>query len=447
MEDRNAQSMKNTRNCKSTRRIKRINRIEKRKGARVLSLLFSLLLCLSLTAQPVRAALPESGGQAVVTFSELNASEVFLKQSQARVCTLTASTMMIRRAAMLSGNQDWKQITEKYVRKYAWAEKTGLKWNFTAAGITVTQKVLSSKSELIRLLNAHPEGVVIYNAKKPHAILVTDYTDGILYCSDPSNDKPAGRYPIAQASITAESAGRCWYVKNPVNLTVAQTDANTAGSDFTGSDTGDSGFTGSDTGDSGLAGSDTGDSGFAGSNSGEASGLDTSDAESPGSSRELDAQEASNAALYTNQKAGNLMYRILDQQAKTAVCTGRAKNDASVTIPETVHLSGVQYRVVQVAQGAFAEADDLKEITVGANVVQIEPKAFYHCKNLQKITIYAGSLQTIGADAFAKIHKKAKLLMIGGKMEAFAKLLSGTSVPVTATVKVQADSRPKTEAK
>ena len=56
-----------------------------------------------------------------VTFSELNDNEVFLKQSQAHVCTLTASAMMIRRAAMLSGNKDWRQITEQSVRKYAWA--------------------------------------------------------------------------------------------------------------------------------------------------------------------------------------------------------------------------------------------------------------------------------------------------------------------------------------
>ena len=49
---------------------------------------------------------------------------------------------------------------------------------------------------------------------------MTDYTDGVFYCSDPANDKPDGRYPVAQASITIESASRCWYVKNPVNLTV-----------------------------------------------------------------------------------------------------------------------------------------------------------------------------------------------------------------------------------
>ena len=58
-----------------------------------------------------------------VTFSQLNDREVFLKQSQARVCTLTSCAMMIRRAAMLSGDTNWRQITEQSVRKTAWAKK------------------------------------------------------------------------------------------------------------------------------------------------------------------------------------------------------------------------------------------------------------------------------------------------------------------------------------
>ncbi len=299
-----------------------------------------------------------------VTFSQLNDREVFLKQSQARVCTLTSCAMMIRRAAMLSGDTNWRQITEQSVRKTAWAEKTGLKWNFTAAGMTVAHRSLSSKDELIRLLNSHPEGVVIYNSRKPHAILVTDYTNGVFYCSDPSNDKPDGRYPIAQASITLESAGRCWYVKNPVNLTV-----------------------------------------------------DMSDAE---------PQSA--------QLSGGLLYQVLDEEKKTVVCTGRALDGTSVTVPETVLLNGMEYQVVQIAEGAFADSASLKEITIGANVTAIEPKAFYQCKKLKKVTIYAASLQKIGADAFANIHKKAKILIIGETVEEFAALLTGTSVPVTATV-------------
>lgn len=317
--------------------------------------------------QSTQDSQPQEG--AAVTFQQLNAGEVFLKQSQARVCTLTASTMMIRRAAMLSGNADWRQITEKSVRKSAWAEKTGLKWNFTASGVTVTHKTLSSKTELIRLLDKHPEGVVIYNSRKPHAILVTDYTDGVFYCSDPANDKPAGRYPVTQASITVESASRCWYVKNPVDLTVEK--------------------------------------------------------------GTIDLQ---------SHRVDQLIYTILDADAKTVACTGRAYADASVIVPDTVLIDGVEYQVIQITEGAFADSDNLKEIVIGADVTDIGARAFYQCKNLQKVTINAASLQKIGADAFAQIHKKAKILVVGNRIETFAAMLTGTSIPVTATIGTGADS-------
>lgn len=339
-----------------------------------LTFFFSLIVqTVSSRAETKQEQQPEE--KTIVTFSQLNDEEVFLKQSQAHVCTLTASAMMVRRAAMLSGNKDWKQITEQSVRKYAWAEKTGLKWNFTAAGISVTHKSLSSKSELLRLLDKHPEGVVIYNSRQPHAILVTDYTDGVLYCSDPSNDKPSGRYPIAQASIMAESASRCWYVKKPVDLQVIKEDADQA----------------------------------------------------------------------FDQIAGDLTYRILDEEAKTVVCTGLASNNSTaVTVPDQVEINGSEYQVVQIAEGAFANSEKLKEVTIEADVTSIEPKAFYQCKKLKKVTIHADNLQKIGADAFAQIYKKAQILIIGEQMETFAMLLTGTSVPVTATVDAEPGCRMET---
>ncbi len=203
------------------------NLYDSKTAGRIIRYVICCAACIALTlqAQPCRAAVSSETASTAqeatgVTFLELNDSEVFLKQSQAHVCTLTASAMMIRRAAMLSGNEEWKQITEQSIRKNAWTEGAGLKWNFKASGISVTHKSLSSPRELIAMLDKHPEGIVIYNSRKPHAILVTDYTDGVFYCSDPANNKPSGRYPVSRASITVESASRCWYVKLPSGLTV-----------------------------------------------------------------------------------------------------------------------------------------------------------------------------------------------------------------------------------
>lgn len=364
---------------------------------------------------------------AAVTFHELNDDTVFLKQSQAHVCTLTSSAMMIRRAAMLSGNSGWKQITEQSVRKYAWTEGIGLKWNFTVSGISVAHKSLSSKSELIKMLDRHPEGVVIYNTGKPHAILVTDYTDGILYCSDPSNDRPSGRYPIEKASITAESARRCWYVKKPLNLTVAMDDL--SGSKAVPDSEQNAGQNTEQNPQQNTGQPEQNPGQNSGQNAGQDSGQDSGQNAEQNTEQNLDEN--------AEYKQNNLIYTIVDKKAKTVQCTGQVKENTKVTVPATVKILGDEYSVVEIAQQAFASCKKLKELTIGANITSIGQKAFYRCGKLKKVTIYAANLKVIGADAFAKIYKKAQVLVIADQTETSAKLLTGTALPETASVGFQ----------
>lgn len=153
------------------------------------------------------------------TFSEINQDSVFLKQaSGSNTCTLVAAAMMVRRAALMNGNTNWSSITEDLMRSAAWVEGAGLKWDFTVSGITVTHASFSgSTTDLQSKLAQHPEGVVLYKQKtdQQHAILVTDYTDGVFYCADPSSGKASGRIPISSASITVEACNYMWYVTSP----------------------------------------------------------------------------------------------------------------------------------------------------------------------------------------------------------------------------------------
>lgn len=153
------------------------------------------------------------------TFNDINQASVFLKQpGGSNTCTLVAATMLVRRAAMMSGNERWSAITEDVMRSAAWVEGSGLKWDFNCSGITVTHDSFSGNpSELQTKLSEHPEGVVLYKQKsdQQHAVLVTDYTDGVFYCADPSGAKEAGRIPMASASITVEESNYIWYVSSP----------------------------------------------------------------------------------------------------------------------------------------------------------------------------------------------------------------------------------------
>lgn len=154
------------------------------------------------------------------TFDDINQSNVFLNQQGRSTCTLVSSAMMMRRAAILQGNDNWSSITESSLKGSAWATGAGLKWSFSYAGISVGSAKLptgaANKNILINLLSQHPEGIVLHYSGAPHAVLLTDYTDGVFYCSDPLPSRPTERIPLSRAyKVTVQNATRYWYVTSP----------------------------------------------------------------------------------------------------------------------------------------------------------------------------------------------------------------------------------------
>ncbi len=153
----------------------------------------------------------------------INDDEVFLKQQTSYTCTLASAAMMLRRRAILNGNSNWDSITESAMRSTAWIENQGLRGSFSYAGMNVTQVSLSGdkKSQLISVLNAHPEGIEVYN--KSHAVLITDYTDGTFYCGDPSYASyiPKSRIPLTSSYLKGgtqdgiiNNLTSYWYITN-----------------------------------------------------------------------------------------------------------------------------------------------------------------------------------------------------------------------------------------
>ena len=107
----------------------------------------------------------------------------YFKQSRGGTCTLASAAMMLRRRAYFDGLTDWSSVTENSVRGTAWAN--GLSHSFTYKEMQVGYATLpSSKVEkiqtLITLLSQHPEGIVLYDRSQPHAVLLTDYTNGVF---------------------------------------------------------------------------------------------------------------------------------------------------------------------------------------------------------------------------------------------------------------------------
>ncbi len=154
------------------------------------------------------------------SFEDINQPEVFLKQERNGTCTLASSAMMLRRAAMLRGDENWAESTESSNRDAYWRSGRGLPYVFSYNGFTVGHAFLpggeANRQVLIDLLAQHPEGIVLHAACVPHGILLTDYTDGVFYCADPSQAIAPGRIPIGEAYGTRiENSNAYWFVTSP----------------------------------------------------------------------------------------------------------------------------------------------------------------------------------------------------------------------------------------
>jgi hypothetical protein len=176
---------------------------------RILSLLMTALLLVALVP-----------GAFAATREDIDQPQVFVKQEGSGTCTLASVTMMLRRTAMLRGDQDWDTITFASCRAAFWISGCGLPYNFEYDGMQVSKANLpggeANRQILIDLLAEHPEGIVLHAAGVPHAVLLTDYTDGVFYCSDPAENKPQDRIPITEAYGTRiENSYAYWYVTYP----------------------------------------------------------------------------------------------------------------------------------------------------------------------------------------------------------------------------------------
>lgn len=177
--------------------------------------MYKKVLALAMTVVLLLLAAP-----AVFADDLMEDADYYAKQDGTTICTLASAAMMLRRRAYLDGFADWTEVTESAVRGTAWSN--GLAHSFTYRGMTVGYASLSGSAaekeqQLIALLSEHPEGIAVYDRSSPHAILLTDYTDGTFYCADPAAGTAGGRITAAGASISLSRVSGYWYVAADAN--------------------------------------------------------------------------------------------------------------------------------------------------------------------------------------------------------------------------------------
>ena len=171
-----------------------------------------------------------------------------------------------------------------------------------------------------------------------------------------------------------------------------------------------------------------------------------------------------NSAAYKYAKDNNLPIKLMPKPAKKGTIltvpskkikvkvTSSSKKNPTVavmkitnkkakklTIPSTVKVGGVTYKVTAVASQAFKGNKNLTNITIGRGITKIGNEAFAGCKNLKKITVTAGNLTTIRKSAFKGINKKATITVKGTKKAktALKKQLKKKSVGYVKTWKIK----------
>ena len=134
----------------------------------------------------------------------------YFKQSRGGTCTLASAAMMLRRRAYFDGLDGWVDVTENSIKSTAWAG--GLSHSFTYNAMHVGYATLPSgkaaKTEaLIRILQEHPEGIVLYDRSQPHAVLLT-----VCRCPAPASrslGRPATGTSLPMPTTTA-SVWKSW---------------------------------------------------------------------------------------------------------------------------------------------------------------------------------------------------------------------------------------------
>ena len=131
----------------------------------------------------------------------------------------------------------------------------------------------------------------------------------------------------------------------------------------------------------------------------------------------------------TKYTVGGNQYTVL--KAGLSVRFSKANPKAkTVTIPNTIKVNGINYKVAEVGANAFKNNKKVKKVTIGANVVKIANKAFNKCPSLRNVIIKTTLLtkKTASKKCFSKVSKKMVIKVPKKVKKSYAKIFKGFKV-------------------
>ncbi|MBU5429423.1 leucine-rich repeat protein [Kineothrix sp. MSJ-39] len=158
--------------------------------------------------------------------------------------------------------------------------------------------------------------------------------------------------------------------------------------------------------------------------------------QTPGEQPGQDTKVPAKGTKLTAKDGARYQVTSAAEKNPTVAYTGSKKQSASVTIPATVTINNVTYKVTSIAANAFKNNKKLKKVVIGKNITKIGKKAFYGCSKLKNITVKTTKLtkKNVGSQAFKGIHKKAAFKVPKKKISSYRKVFKARGASKTIKV-------------
>lgn len=145
----------------------------------------------------------------------------------------------------------------------------------------------------------------------------------------------------------------------------------------------------------------------------------------------IDKNTVKPAKKDTELTKGTAVYRVTssdpqDPRVRYASNTNTAAT--VITIPNTVTIGKVEYKVTRIDENAFMSNSNLKRVTIGSNVMVISAKAFNNCSNLCRVKINSKKLTRIGKEAFSGIKNNALFYAYRSKLTSYQSLIKKSRI-------------------
>lgn len=120
-------------------------------------------------------------------------------------------------------------------------------------------------------------------------------------------------------------------------------------------------------------------------------------------------------------------YVVTSKDAKNPTVTysgNKAKNAKTLTVPSTVTIDGVTYKVTAIADNAFKNNKKVTKVVIPSNIITIGKNAFKGCSRLKTIQIKSTKLtnKSINKNAFKGVSKRVTIKVPKKKLKAYKKL-------------------------